>query len=117
MLNKIILAAAVTSSIAAQPQISTASEFLAAYDGGTPIARKAHELAVSSTEQAYLYANTYRHLHHETLMYCQPDKLTLTPDATIQILRDRIQEKPELAKVPFSFAMLEALIMTFPCAE
>jgi hypothetical protein len=48
-------------------------------------------------------------------LYCEPEKLGITADQSVRILRDRVEEDPKLGTLPAGFAMLLALQRTFPC--
>jgi hypothetical protein len=117
MLNAIVLAAVLATSTGGESEINNVSEFLVAYDTGTPVARKAYELSVSSTEQGLLFANSYLVAHHESSMYCQPAKLTLTSAQMIDMLREEVKADHKLADVPVAFAILQVLVTTFPCPQ
>jgi hypothetical protein len=111
------LATAAMPSAAAEPDIQTTTEFLAAYDKGTPIARKAYEMSVGSTEQGLLYANAYLVSRHQDALYCQPTKLTMTEGQLINMVRDGIKELPALGEAPIFLSVLQVLVMTFPCPQ
>jgi hypothetical protein len=100
-----------------QPQdISSVSGFLTEYDTGSPIERKIFEFSVASTEQGLLHANAYLVSKNEPRMYCQPAKLTLTPQQLIEMLRKGAKTDARLANLPVAFVILQVLIDTFPCS-
>jgi len=72
-------------------------------------------MAVSSTEQGYLYANAYLVARHEPRMYCQPEKLTMAPQQLIDMLRREMKTDDRVAEFPVAFAILDVMIATFPC--
>lgn len=48
--------------------------------------------------------------------FCPPDKLTLTPEQDVKILRDYLKANPANAKLPTTVALALAYRFTFPCS-
>ncbi|PTM96120.1 hypothetical protein [Mycoplana dimorpha] len=51
-------------------------------------------------------------------LYCPPEKMAFTGDQYVEILANRARRSPALASMPaglIGYAMLGALIQTFPC--
>jgi hypothetical protein len=48
-------------------------------------------------------------------LFCQPAKLTITPEQNVQMLRDLLQAEPSFATYPPGMVVLTSYKRTFPC--
>lgn len=62
-----------------------------------------------------LWANTMLKKRKQPLLYCQPDRLTLTDTQVIDMMRQAIIDKPKWGDFPVGLMVLLALQRTFPC--
>jgi hypothetical protein len=61
------------------------------------------------------WANSWLDLDGKPRLFCPPDKLALTLEQDISILRHYVEEHPLLKDRPLSAVMLFALQDAFPC--
>jgi hypothetical protein len=70
---------------------------------------------VRAEQDGMLWSNVYSTSHQRPLLYCQPERLSLTGRQMMDMLRRAAEETPELLKAPLGFAVLATLRRTFPC--
>lgn len=52
---------------------------------------------------------------NQRTLFCQPERLTLTKDQAINILKGYLRMYPATSEAPIWGVMLASLVMTFPC--
>jgi hypothetical protein len=63
----------------------------------------------------FYWSNTFLEADGGKPMYCPPQKLAITSQQYMEILRQHVQENPQSGDQPAGYAMLLALRDTFPC--
>jgi hypothetical protein len=99
----------------------TANQALHKYDKGTRDEQQLLEWGLAQTENGLSWANTYLKVNRkEQPLYCPPDKMVLTGNQILDILRRAKDDQPypggtTVGESPFGLAMIFALQSTFPC--
>ncbi|MGN3974207.1 Rap1a/Tai family immunity protein [Tsuneonella sp. SYSU-LHT278] len=117
MIQKTMMAAAAFMMlIFAQPAHAegTAKEFIALLDTGGATGESATIFLVG-VSIGIGWADTELADRGQSRLVCEPEKLGLTPDQTVDIFRRFLAENKDLDDLPAGLIMLNALIETFPC--
>lgn len=93
----------------------TANQMLQFYYQGTPDERQFAGTAFGALQQGTMLANSEIESRHEPPLYCAPDQLTITGGQVAQIVRQAVQDVPELGARQWSVATLLALELILPC--
>ena len=78
-------------------------------------ARELLQLHIGSIGRGIFWANTYMQESSGTLMYCPPEKLVVTTQQYVDILRQHVRREPKEGDLPTGLALLRALISIYPC--
>jgi hypothetical protein len=89
--------------------------FLEAYDKMLPEHRKHVEDMLSWMQLGLLWANTLLKDRGQPLIYCQPDRLTVTGPMILDMMRKGVRDNPKWSEVPAELVIVTALQRTFPC--
>jgi hypothetical protein len=89
----------------------TARELLTQYDDRIALA------IVTGMGIGFSWYNGGASVQFGQQLYCQPDKLSITPQQFLAILRRHVRENPRDEYAPVGLAMLSALEATFPCRK
>ena len=94
------------------------NEILRDYDD--PKATAAQRIMISSNlssiEVGLGWANTLLRVQRmQAGLYCPPDKMEITPQQLMDILRGTLKDEPRLGDRPIGFAVLASLQRAFPC--
>lgn len=82
------------------------------------LAESKSELAIatiSSMANGMSWMNVELEFSGKGPVYCQPDKLAITDDQYVIILKEHIMRNPRMANSSLGLALLNALKDTFPC--
>jgi type II secretory pathway pseudopilin PulG len=79
-------------------------------------AQRAMKTYVSGIATGIGWANTHQENKGQPI-FCQPRKLALTDDQTIDILRRYVEQHPEYGGHPVGVILLEAFMVTFACPK
>jgi hypothetical protein len=94
------------------------SDLLRLYDAGNAGERRLIAHSVSQMEDGMSWVNSYLKSHRKDgEVYCIPEKLALTGDQVIEMLRRKVKELPGLSDIPYGGVMLTVLRETFPCPQ
>jgi hypothetical protein len=63
----------------------------------------------------FSWANAQLYVDHKIRLFCVPDKVVLTPDQELDILKRYVLEHPIYADASAGGALLAALVDAFPC--
>lgn len=63
------------------------------------------------------WANTAVNNRGDQRLWCQPEKLSLSVEQTIVMLKQYVAENPRNADAPIGLALLYAMRYTFPCTD
>jgi hypothetical protein len=74
-----------------------------------------YRTVLSSYENGMAWANATLQEQGSKPLYCPPEKVALTGDQLLDILRRFALDRPPIQKYPFGLALLEALRDAFPC--
>ncbi|HEY8095469.1 MAG TPA: hypothetical protein VIE65_05165 [Methylobacter sp.] len=77
--------------------------------------RKHIERLIRGMQIGLLWANTLLKNRKQPLLYCQPDRLTLTDTQVIDMMRQAIIDKPKWGDFPLGMMVLFTLQRNFPC--
>ena len=75
------------------------------------------EIYFTAMGVAFSWSNGYIRANGDTSMYCQPEKLALSGQQYVEILRDHVRDNSRAGDLPVGFAMLQALSSIFPCQD
>ena len=107
--------AALLATSNASPMINT-SRMLEVYDQSNDHDKKVVELSLSSMEEGIFVTNmAFASKRNVQQLYCQPDRLVLTGPQLVQMMKDEISKRPDLADDPTDFVILATLVDVFPC--
>ena len=106
-------------SVAAKADIA---DILRDYDHGTRAEQALAKAILRATEAGFSAANTeLKDERRETPLYCAPERLNLTGEQLIDILRRWVDAKraqtPRIDTAPMPMGLLYALEDAFPCAK
>ena len=73
--------------------------------------------AVNGYGQGFTIANSEIKRDGGKPLFCQPNKLALTPELSVDVVRRYVEKSPRLADAPFGLVLLYALKETFPCKD
>ena len=93
----------------------SAAALLTKYDGANAEGRECVQLVVGYTENGLSWANAYLQHKGEAPLYCQPERLALTAEQSIDILRRYVNDHPAAGNEPFGLGLFDALQETFTC--
>ena len=93
----------------------SAADLLSKYDGANAEGRECVQLVVGYTENGLSWANAYLQHKGEAPLYCQPERLALTAEQSIDILRRYVNDHPAARDKPFGLGLFDALQETFTC--
>jgi hypothetical protein len=113
----VVLALSVGTATAKKLDMDTTRDVLHVYDMSTLSDRQALEAIVGWMRDGILAANVMLRNRKQPLIYCPPEKLTITNRQMIDMVRKEIKEKPQLDDLPVVVVVLWALKDTFPCKE
>ena len=89
--------------------------FLEAYDKMLPEYRERIEAQLSWMQLGFLWANIFLKDRGQPLIYCQPDRLTITGPMVLDMLRKGVRDNPDWGELPAELVIAIALQRTFPC--
>lgn len=91
----------------------TAHDILAKIDAG----READVGLLVGASAGFMAANAWLASKNRPVMFCVPNKLAVTPDQTVRILRDYLAYHPSSNSIDVSTVLLGAFEYTFPCTS
>ena len=117
-----VIAAVLASCCAySLPAKAGVSETLQTFEHGSPQESQFIRVMLIASEATLEAVNRYLVVHSSRPFYCMPEKLQLTPEQMVQVMRGYMDAKrPELPRVdaaPIADVLLYALEDTFPCAK
>lgn len=74
-------------------------------------------LSIGVMQQSFLYANLTLIFDGRSPLYCQPNRLTLTLSASLEILDKEMMMTTRALDAPLSLVFLDGLRRTFPCGK
>lgn len=117
MIKHIITAAMLASLTLATPAQAedTAKETLDKIDGANEEVASLYLVIVSALGTGIQWANIAAKSELGQALYCPPEKLTITGDQKVQLLRSVVKANPSLANAKAGLALMLAYKETFPC--
>jgi hypothetical protein len=91
----------------------TAKTVLERLERGDP----ASKFFMMGTGNGLSWANAQLYTIHKPQLFCVPEKLALTSEQEVDILRRYVEENPASADTPVGGVLLAALIDAFPCPK
>jgi hypothetical protein len=107
------LAATLTLGSPAHAQ-RTADEFLRIVDAGGPAA-DVYKIWIHGVADGIGWANAELRRGGQRPLYCPPEKLPLTADQEVEVLRSLVREHPGSGASPAGLVLFVALQRMFPC--
>jgi hypothetical protein len=92
-----------------------ADVFLKYYDAANLENRQLYERILGATENGISWASAKAMNDGQRGIFCPPNKLALTDQQSVDILRRHVLAHTDHAKVPYGLVLLLALQETFPC--
>lgn len=112
LVSALALAAASTSPALAD-DLPTAREHINWL--ADPETKQLATISVHSYSQAFNIANSAIYIETGEKLFCQPEKLALTAEQAVSMLKKYVAEKPEHADEPMGIVLLLAFKTVFPC--
>jgi hypothetical protein len=92
--------------------------FLQEYESASASLRETMESFVFDLNEGMGWLNDYlATTRHEPRVYCPPDKLTLTGNQLVEILKKFVQRDQQYGDYPVGAVLVYALKDVFPCPE
>ena len=92
----------------------TAKDTLAYIDGADEEVANLYNVFVSALGTGIQWANVVAHDNGQPI-FCPPEKLAITRDQKVQLLRTIVKDNPRLANASAGLALMLAYKETFPC--
>jgi Rap1a immunity proteins len=107
------MVAAAVAVLATTPAVAemTAKSMLERLERGDPAGR----FFLMGTGNGLSWANAQLYTAHKPRLFCVPDKLALTSDQELDILKRYVREHPTFADMSVGAVLAEAMIDAFPC--
>ena len=114
-MRKLLIGIGVGAMLLASPvsAMITAREMLAKADAGDKVV----PLILVATGAGFLAANARLKYMGQPMLYCQPGKLTMTGEQSVQMLRSYLVAYPANGSFDGAAVLLAAYQYTFPCAK
>lgn len=107
---------ALAQRAAANEGLTTANQILKSYSQGDQSTRQIIEYQMSSFDDAYGWANAeLKSRRKQEPLYCPPDKMALTGNQLLDVLRREVKDRPKNGEFPVAMTLLVALQHVFPC--
>lgn len=87
-------------------------DFLAGYHQNSPT-YVGYAIGVSS---GIFWSNVELAYKHQTPLFCQPGKLSITHQQFVQIIEDHLRRVPSDRQYPLGMVAMTAMQKTFPCS-
>jgi hypothetical protein len=87
------------------------------YDQNLPKSRLMLEQVSKGIQNGLMWANATLRQDGRPMIYCQPDRLTITGEMVIEMVRKLVNDHPEWGKKDYDFVAFTALKRTFPCGH
>ena len=98
--------------------VAPVKAFLQEYESASASLRETMESFVFDLNEGMGWLNDYlATARHEPRVYCPPDKLTLTGNQLVEILKKFVQRDQQYGDYPVGAALVYALKDVFPCPE
>ena len=118
MNKKLALAFLIISFLAGDAYGMTAGEWMTKYKKPASAQEVAILLAyIRGISEGIEWANVEMEAEYKVSLYCIPDKLALTLDQKINMLKELLNARPFMDKVQLGLAIKYAYAHAFPCKE
>ena len=78
-------------------------------------ARMLAQVRIGGIAQGLFWSNMYLRHQGRPAHYCAPERMAMTDEQVIHILRRHVQANPQTGNFPLGIALMESLKETFPC--
>jgi hypothetical protein len=113
---RFVLAVAFSIAMVQSALCGAVTDFLKLHD--EPLGRDQTETEILGVQNGFIEANAFlAGTRKESPMYCQPEKLSLTADQLVDMLRRAVKDRPELDDADLASALLSVMQHTFACPQ
>ena len=96
---------------------ANAATFLAVYDAARPEDKAHLRNFVEALQNGVAWANAALKFQKQKPLYCEPEKLALTAEQVIDLIRKEVQARPSSGMFPWPAVMIRTLQNNFPCSN
>jgi len=96
---------------------ANATIFLTVYDAARPEDKEHLRNFVEALQGGVAWANAAMKNQKQKPLYCGPEKLALTGEQVVDIMRKEVEARPSVGQFPWPAVMIRALQNVFPCRD